>query len=550
MMNRFFHYKDRGGTLGGEISAGLGMLFLAVCGLFVNMQLIAKLSISGAYESANTQQIAVNGEYYAQTWFLSMIIAFAGSLLIGLVARLPLIQVSGLGVSTVLVSMIGIETGLNYYNLLFVCFVSSIVYTLLMVLPGVRQFLFQALPKPVRKALPAASGLLMAWIAIQLTGIVNLSGSNISIYGAGTNGLVSSESVLLSGGVALNQYSYTTDKYHPLLLIGTISVVATIILFLLVRQRLKHPCFVSLMGGTGFFLAVSIFNVCFDLNTRKFNLDSLWGRLWMVGSEDAMQTHLSAMLRSFSFTRVLTKGSDFSAYTEAGGNVILLFAVGILTFLLLNMYESQAVLQVVSKDTGVFDAGEDKDIQKAMICNAVVNIAAPLIGTTPVTIGKASVAAGKDGAKSGLASVVASAGFFVSIFVWIIPFLFATAFSYNITFNLYGHYGTVMQLMSETGFVVADAMMAIIGVSMAASCMEKGWDSFSDAASFAVTVAGTFFLSNLAAGAALGTAAYTLVILTEKKKEGRKCSLLERVGIPQLVWCGVSVILLVCMTIY
>ena len=89
----------------------------------------------------------------------------------------------------------------------------------------------------------------MAWIAIQLTGIVNLSGSNISIYGAGTNGLVSSESVLLSGGVALNQYSYTTDKYHPLLLIGTISVVATIILFLLVRQRLKHPC--KLNGNPG-----------------------------------------------------------------------------------------------------------------------------------------------------------------------------------------------------------------------------------------------------------------------------------------------------------
>ena len=68
MLNKFFHYKDRGGTLKGEIAAGLGMFFLAVCGLFINMQLIAKLSISGAYTAANTQQIAVNGEYYAQTW--------------------------------------------------------------------------------------------------------------------------------------------------------------------------------------------------------------------------------------------------------------------------------------------------------------------------------------------------------------------------------------------------------------------------------------------------------------------------------------------------
>ena len=51
-MNRFFHYKDRGGTIGKEITAGLGMFFLSVCGLFINMQLIAKLSISGEYAAA------------------------------------------------------------------------------------------------------------------------------------------------------------------------------------------------------------------------------------------------------------------------------------------------------------------------------------------------------------------------------------------------------------------------------------------------------------------------------------------------------------------
>ena len=548
-MNRFFHYKDRGGTIGKEITAGLGMFFLSVCGLFINMQLIAKLSISGEYAAATSQQIAVNGEYYALTWFLSMIIAFAGSLLIGLVARLPLVQVSGLGISTVLVSMIGIETGLNYYNLLFVCFISSIIYTALVAVPGVKQFIFRALPQPVRRALPAASGLLMAWIALQLTGIINLTASNITIYGAGTNGLTENENVLLSGGVALSQYSYSTDKYHPLLLIGTIAVIFTVILFLIVRQRTKRPFFISLMGGTAFYLLVSIFRVCFDWKTKKFALDSLWGRLWMVGSEDAMQTHLSAMLKSFSFTRVLTKGSDFSAYTEAGGSVVLLFAVGILTFLLLNMYESEAALQAVSKATGVFDADEQKDVQKALLCNAVINIAAPLIGTTPVSIGKESVAAGKDGAKSGLASVVASIGFLVSIFVWIVPFIFATSFSYDISFNLYGHYGTVMQLMAETGFVVADIVMVLVGVSMIAGSMYPELKKFTETAPFMTTVAGTFLLSNLAAGAALGTVCYVITALAEKKEEGDTRSLLCRIGIPQLVWCAVSVILLMLMVI-
>lgn len=548
-MNRLFHYKDRGGTLGGEVIAGLGMFLLSVCGLFINMQLIAKLSISGAYAAANSQQIAVNGEYYAQTWFLSMIIAFAGSLLIGLVARLPLVQVSGLGISTVLVSMIGIETGLSYYNLLFVCFISSIIYTAFMVTPGVKQFIFRALPQPVRKALPAASGLLMAWIAIQLSGIVNLSAGNISIYGAGTNGLTENESVLLSKGVALSQYSYTTDKYHPLLLIGTAAVIFTVILFLVVRQRTKRPYFISLMGGTVFYLLVSIFRVCFDWKTKKFALDSLWGRLWMVGSEDAMQTHLPAMIKSFSFTRVITKGSDFSAYIEAGGNVALLFAVGILTFLLLNMYESEATLQAVSRATGIFDANEHKDVQKALICNALANIAAPLIGTVPVSIGKESVAAGRDGAKSGLASLVAAVGFFISIFIWIVPFIFATSFSYNISFNLYGHYGTVMQLMAETGFVVADIVMVLVGLSMIEGSMDLERKKFTDTAPFITTVAGTFLFSNLAVGAAVGTVCYVICMFTAKGEEGETRSLLNRIGVPQLIWCAVSVALLVLMVL-
>ena len=36
-LNRFFHYADRGGTLGGEIAAGLGIFFLSACGIFINI---------------------------------------------------------------------------------------------------------------------------------------------------------------------------------------------------------------------------------------------------------------------------------------------------------------------------------------------------------------------------------------------------------------------------------------------------------------------------------------------------------------------------------
>lgn len=543
-MNRFFHYKERGGTLGGEIAAGLGMLFLAVCGIFINMQLIAKLLIYADYSSSNANQIAYNGNMYALTWFVSMLIACAGSLLIGLVTRLPLVQVGGLSLSTVLVSMIGIETGLNYYNLLFVCFVSAIVYAILVTVPGLKDFVFKALPKPVRKALPAAAGIFMAWIAIQMTGIVSLGGSKISIYGAGEVMEKGNDTVYLFGAIPLSDYSYGIDQYHPLLLVSGISVLVTVLLFLIFKQRTKKPFLFSFLGGTVFFLVVYALTVCVNLTEMKASLDSLWGRLWMVGSEDAMQTHISTIIKNIQIGQIFSTGMDFSAYTEAGGSVTELFAVGILTFLFLNMYDAEATLSIVAKDVEENEETVNKQTKLALICHAAANIAAPILGASPVEIGKASIAGSKDGAKSALPSVIASAGFLISTFVWVIPFIFGTNYSYNITFNLYGHNGTVLQLLSETGFVVADIVMVIIGVTMAIESLEIDWKKTIEAAPFIMTVAGTIFLSNLAYGAALGTITYVLIMFTAKKEEDT----IIRTEIPCLVWAAISLVLLI-MTI-
>ena len=115
-METLFPYKQRGGTTGGEIAAGICMGLLSVCGIFMNLQLLAQYQISGPAAAAAAAYMAANGEIFAQMYFVSMLVSFAGSLLIGLVAKLPLVQVSSLGLSAVLVSLVGIGTGLSYYK--------------------------------------------------------------------------------------------------------------------------------------------------------------------------------------------------------------------------------------------------------------------------------------------------------------------------------------------------------------------------------------------------------------------------------------------------
>ena len=147
----------------------------------------------------------------------------------------------------------------------------------------------------------------------------------------------------------------------------------------------------------------------------------------------------------------------------------------------------------------------------------------PSLGLSSLMISALSVtplnaAARRDGARSGLSAVVASLGFLASAFVWVVPFLFSTTSSYEIQFNLYGHYGTSMQLFAESGFIVADGVMAIAGLCLIAGALKDGLGDTKAAAPFLATVAGAFFLNSLALGAAIGIVAHALTNLLDRQR--------------------------------
>ena len=517
-LNRFFHHIDRGSTTGREIGAGILMCILAVCGIFMNMQLVSKVII------ADSTDAAVNGEIIAQYYFLSMVVSFIGTLIMGLIARLPLCQTPSLGLSTVLISTLGIGAGLTYQNLLAVCFVSSLIYTALMAIPALRKAIFNAIPHSVRRAAPAAVGLLLFFAMMQMTGIFQLSASSMSIEGVNSTAInmkkwtgVLNDNVSSFGLFDFGTYNalgYKGDSYYPWIQCAMIGAVAAFAAFLLLHKT-KRPVWYSLIVGTLAFFVGYLTHVVFYVaknGSIQYELDSLWGRLWMVGSEDAQHLHLSYILQTFSLGKLLREGFDFTAFTEAGGNLASLFVTGIATFLLTGITQADAVL---SYDA----AAEEKDAGLALLCNAGMNIAAPLAGVSPLAIGVSGAAAKRDGARSGLSAVIASLGMLISAFVWIVPFIFATTTSYDISFNLYGHYGVVLQLLSDCSFIVVDAVMALVGLSMAMQSVKGGFERTGDLAVFAAVVAGSLLTSNLAMGAALGMAAHLIANLLDSERE-------------------------------
>ena len=158
-LDSWFKISERSSTVGSEIKAGLGAFCIAVCALLVNAQVIG--TTYGNYA----------GAYLAVSF-----IAFAGTLLLGVLCNLPMLQTANMGISSVLISMMGSNTGLTYANLMFVTFIAAIIYLIIVVTPLKKVFI-DALPEGVKKAMPVAIGLYVIYTALKNCGLLTDAGT-------------------------------------------------------------------------------------------------------------------------------------------------------------------------------------------------------------------------------------------------------------------------------------------------------------------------------------------------------------------------------------
>lgn len=526
ILNKYFRHIDRGGTLKGEIMAGLTVFFIAICVLFMNVQMIASsMGVTAIVETTpNGAANIANSQTIATLYISSVLVAFIGSLLIGLVTRLPFVQMSMMGLSSSMICYLGVSSGLTYYNLLFINLIAAIIYAVAVSVPFVKQFVFEAIPKPVRKILPAATGLIVAYIALQMSGFMNITGISAGSTGAGI-GIVSGFSALGSA--------------RSMTFIAFIScIVAVLIYFILKAIRLKHPVFWAFTGGTLIFVIVLILANGMDTATSESFLN--FGRLWSFMGSQASQTtpfgdsYLSYFGDAFgsvfsNFGKVFSEGGKFADGVNTGAVII----AGVLCYLFMGMYDTESTLQATQEKLneeavkcGEVDFDSQKGAQLALMCNAGINIIAPFLGAGSVTVSKTSVAGTEDNGKSGLVSVVAAIGFLVSLFLWIFPFLFATS-SYAVNsmnefnYNSYGN-GGFIACFSGLSFGIANAVMVCVGLGMCKCFKDINWGECAEWLPAVVTVATSVAFTNLALGVACGVLSYSIIKVCSFRISGEK----------------------------
>ncbi len=545
-LNRYFHHLDRGGTLKGEVLAGITMFFISICVIFMNVQIVGN-TINGTLELSNSPADPKSiqaASVYVQIYVGSILIAVLGSLLIGLITKLPLTQLSAMGMASSLLCLVGTETGLTYNNLLFINFAAALVYCIVAGVPKIRNWLYGALPSSVRKALPAAGGLILAYGALQLSGIV--SAKKVSL------------------GSGRSQYITMIDGFgfsdmRTLTLCGLIGAAGAVILYCAIKAlHRKHPVFWSMTGGTLLFVCASLMMSGIDTSNSESFIN--FGRVWMIaGSQasnttpfaDSYLTYFSSGLQNVfsNVMNIFTEGTDFSAYT---GSTISLLAGGVLCYVFTGLYAAEGTLLAMKKrlncdasEEGKVEFDSQDGIRKALLCNAGTNLIGSFLGAGGITISKTSVAAADDNGKSGITSIVASIGFLISLFILVFPALFATT-TYPVSsmnewnYFAYGN-GGFIYLVQGAGFAVADAVLLCTGLFMLSTLKEINWKKAGEWLPAVVTAGAALLTTNIAIGVACGMVP---CLLTELVIPSNKRSSLN---IPMIVLLALLIIMLILL---
>ncbi len=368
-IEKLFHVKEAGSTVKTEALAGITTFMTMAYILMVNSGMFAELP----------------GVSYNAIYIATAISACIGTVLIGLMANLPLAQASAMGSNAFFVYTVCFGFGLSYANALLLVLLDGILFILLTV-TGLRRKIFEAIPTAVRVAIPAGVGLFIAFIGLKDAGIVVADPSTF-VSLASFN--------LLSGNVAWKDIM-------PML----VTLAAVVAIAVLTCRKVKGAVLWGILGGTALYYLLGLTipefyrGVASNLNLNPF-----------------------AAFRDFgtqAFGKVFTEGFDFSHYLadHSTMELVVLVATTALAFCLVDMFDTIGTLYgACARGNLLTEKGEVPNLDKAMLADAIATACGAVCGTSTVSSYVEASTGIAEGGKTGLAAMVTGALFFISMFL-------------------------------------------------------------------------------------------------------------------------------------
>lgn len=360
-IKNFFNFKEASTTFKKEILGGLSTFLAMAYILAVNPGML-----SGAD--------GARGMGYTGVFFLGTAIsAFAGTMLMGLYAKVPVALAPGMGVNAFFAFTVASNIlGLQVEDALIATFISGLLYMVIALTP-LRNVIAKMLPKNVKLAIGAMIGLFLAYIGLNDAGIIV---SDASAAPWVSTKIMSATSTKL-GNLA-----------DPFVIIA---IVTLLLVFVLHFLKVKGAAMIAMIAAVIMVAIAYAANVKDAGNAFKIQPWNEFGKF-----DDLANKMWSSIGDS------LSKGQIY---------------IAIFVFLYIDFFDTTGTLFAVGKQADL-DKRDPNWLKKANTVDAISTVFGSMMLTSTTTSYIESSVGVSQGARTGFASVITALGFGLAIAAW------------------------------------------------------------------------------------------------------------------------------------
>ena len=374
----FFEIKERNSSRKTEIFAGL-TTFLAMAYILV----------------VNPNNILWGGTAdprFSSVFIATALGAFIGTLLMALLAKMPLAQAPGMGLNALVGTIIGGAMGFSfsYGNAMAFVFISGVIFLLLSFIPcgkkkngekvSLREKIFDGVPKPIRSSISVGIGMFIAFIGLQNAHII-----------------VDNKFTLLQL-VDFNNPELWAKGGEACMAI--VAIFGLFVITILSHYKVKGSVIIGIISATILAIPLGVA----DLNILSGNINGITWKFWIN-------------IKNFFSSNDVFLSLFNGGFNLPNGSIMTSIMV-IISFSMIDMFDTMGTVIGCCKNANLMDK-DDKPINygKIMYADSTATIAGSLLGTSTVTTFVESGTGVAAGGKTGLTALTASILFLLSIFL-------------------------------------------------------------------------------------------------------------------------------------
>jgi AGZA family xanthine/uracil permease-like MFS transporter len=438
---RMFELSKNGTDVKTEILAGITTFITMAYIIFVNPNILklAGMNSAGAIGDKAANFTSLNDPVVASVFAATCLAAAVGTFIMAFYANLPFAQAPGMGLNAFFTFSVCMTLGYTWQQALAAVCISGVLF-IIITITSIREKIVDALPTNLKLAISGGIGLFIALIGLK-------SGSII----------VSNPATLISFGKFNNPHAILT-------------LIGILITAILMSRGVKASILLGILITTVIGIPLGITNI--------------QGATFI-----SRPPSLAPTFMAFDFAGLLKVGDKGIL------GAILSVLMVVITICLVDLFDTIGTLVGTANKAGMVDAnGKVKNMNKALICDAIATTTGSFLGTSTVVTYVESTAGVSQGGRTGLTSATVGVLFVLSLF-----------------------------FSGLVGIVPAEATapaLVIVGVLMMGQVTKINFDDFTEAlpAFFAISIMP--FSYSIANGIAAALIFYPIVkVITGKRKE-------------------------------